>query len=58
MMDYVLGNPPYVRVHNLGDSFDLIKNFLFAQNGMTDLYIVFYEIGLRMLNKDGILGYF
>lgn len=57
MMDFVLGNPPYVRVHNLGDSFDLIKNFLFAQNGMTDLYIVFYEIGLRMLNKDGILGY-
>ena len=24
---------------------------------MTDLYIVFYEIGLKMLNKNGILGY-
>ncbi len=56
-MDYVLGNPPYVRVHNLGESFDEIKKFSFAQNGMTDLYIVFYELGIRMLNKNGILGY-
>ena len=56
-MDYVLGNPPYVRVHNLGNSFKEIKNFSFAQNGMTDLYIVFYEIGIRMLNEYGVLGY-
>lgn len=56
-MDYVLGNPPYVRVHNLGSSFDCIKEFSFAQNGMTDLYIVFYEIGLKMLNESGVLGY-
>lgn len=56
-MDFVLGNPPYVRVHNLGSSFANIKKFTFAQNGMTDLYIVFYEIGLTMLNKNGVLGY-
>lgn len=56
-MDFVLGNPPYVRVHNFGSSFDHIKKFSFAQNGMTDLYIVFYEIGLKMLNENGILGY-
>lgn len=56
-MDFVLGNPPYVRVHNLGGSFNNIKKFSFAQNGMTDLYIVFYEIGLKMLNVNGILGY-
>ena len=56
-MDFVLGNPPYVRVHNLGNSFDNIKKFSFTQNGMTDLYIVFYEIGLKMLNTSGILGY-
>ena len=56
-MDFVLGNPPYVRVHNLGDSFDNIKKFSFSQNGMTDLYIVFYEIGLKMLNGSGTLGY-
>ena len=56
-MDYVIGNPPYVRVHNLGNSFNNIKKFSFAQNGMTDLYIVFYEIGLKMLNENGVLGY-
>ncbi len=54
-MDYVIGNPPYIRIRNLPDTFD--KNqFLFAQ-GMTDLYIVFFEIGLRMLNNNGILCY-
>jgi len=56
-MDYVVGNPPYVRVHNLLDSYDSVKVFSFAQNGMTDLYIVFYEIGLNMLNPTGVLGY-
>ncbi|MCD8041327.1 MAG: SAM-dependent methyltransferase [Clostridia bacterium] len=56
-IDYVLGNPPYVRVHNLGDNFNKIKSFSFSQGGMTDLYIVFFEIGLKMLNKTGVLGY-
>lgn len=56
-MDYVLGNPPYVRVHNLGESFDDIKNFHFSKSGMTDLFIVFYELGIRMLNDHGTLGY-
>lgn len=56
-MDYVVGNPPYVRVHNLGESFSTIKKFSFAGNGMTDLFIVFYELGIRMLNKNGVLGY-
>lgn len=56
-MNFVLGNPPYVRVHNLGDSFDNIKSFSFAKNGMTDMFIVFYEIGIRMLSKNGVLGY-
>ena len=56
-MDFVLGNPPYVRVHNLGDSFSEVKNLRFAQHGMTDLYIAFYEIGIKMLSEKGVLGY-
>jgi len=56
-MDFVVGNPPYVRVHNLQDSYESVKNFSFAQNGMTDLFIVFYEIGINMLNPTGVLGY-
>ena len=56
-MDFVIGNPPYVRVHNLNDDFESVKNFEFGNGGMTDLYIVFYEIGIRMLNSNGILCY-
>ncbi|MCD8205286.1 MAG: N-6 DNA methylase [Clostridia bacterium] len=56
-MDFVLGNPPYVRVHNFGENLGSIKKFSFAQEGMTDLYIVFFEIGLRMLSPSGVLGY-
>ncbi len=56
-MDFVVGNPPYIRVHNLGDSYSDTKKFNFAKGGMTDIYIVFYEIGLRMLNKNGVLSY-
>ncbi len=56
-IDFVVGNPPYVRVHNLGATFDAAKRFEFAQSGMTDLFLVFYELGLRMLNRTGVLGY-
>ena len=56
-MDFVLGNPPYVRVHNLGNSFDSVKQFSYAKGGMTDLYIAFYEIGINMLAPNGTLGY-
>lgn len=55
-MDFCLGNPPYVRVHNL-NNLSLVKTFYFGDIGMTDLYIVFYEIGLKMLNDRGILCY-
>ncbi|MFH1457151.1 MAG: N-6 DNA methylase [Patescibacteria group bacterium] len=52
-MDFVVGNPPYVRVHNLAGNYDKVKEFSFSQNGMTDLYIVFFEIGIKMLNSTG-----
>lgn len=56
-MDFVVGNPPYVRVHNLNEQYANVKQYSFCESGMTDLYIVFYEIGLRMLKKHGILCY-
>jgi adenine-specific DNA-methyltransferase len=54
-MDYVFGNPPYVRVHNLESSYDIVKKFSFAQQGMTDLFIVFFELGFKMLNDNGTM---
>lgn len=55
--DYVVGNPPFVRVHNIPDEYrDMVKQFKFV-DGMIDLYIVFYEIGINLLNDKGKLGY-
>lgn len=56
-MDYVVGNPPYVRVHNLQTIYERVKSFTFSDEGMTDLYLVFFEIGLKMLNSHGVLCY-
>ena len=56
-MDFVVGNPPYVRVHNLQDTYTAVKAFHFADGGMTDLYLVFFEVGFRMLAPGGKLCY-
>lgn len=56
-MDYVVGNPPYCNVHDFGEKYDAIKQFKFAQGGMADLYLVFFEIGINMLNETGTLVY-
>lgn len=56
-MDYVVGNPPYVRVHNLDSEFERIKQYAFCSGGMVDLYLVFYEIGIHMLSENGHLCY-
>jgi len=56
-MDYVIGNPPYVRVHNLTRNFEVVKSFGFTTRGMTDLYLVFFEIGFNMLREGGTLCY-
>jgi len=55
--DFVVGNPPYVRVHNLENNFRRVKQYRFCTGGMTDLYLVFYEIGLKMLKDGGRLCY-
>lgn len=56
-MDFVMGNPPYVRVHNLQSHSEKIKSFSFSDSGMTDIFITFYEIGINMLGQNGILCY-
>lgn len=53
-VDFVIGNPPYVNTHNLKNR-EVIKSFSFSKKGMSDLYITFFEIGLKMLKSDGRL---
>ena len=55
--DYVVGNPPFVRIHNISNEYrTVLKDFQFT-DGMIDLYILFYEIGIKMLKKTGKLGF-
>lgn len=56
-MDFVIGNPPYVRVHNLCSTYNDVKKFKFANGGMTDLYLAFFELGFNMLSDNGKLCY-
>ena len=70
---YVVGNPPWVRIHNIDKSIrDRIKrNFSFYKSGWTpnllktkarfkeqyDYCMAFVESGLRLLAADGELGF-
>lgn len=55
-MDYVVGNPPYVRVHNL-DNKDIIKKYYFCENGMTDIYLAFFQLSFAQLNDNGKMAF-
>lgn len=55
--DVVIGNPPFVRIHNIPEKVKTqIKDFSFCF-GMYDLYYAFYEYGLKMLKPGGKLLY-
>lgn len=57
--DYVVGNPPYVRIQNLPDSQKAMMDTLYdATTGNYDIYCPFYERGLDWLAEDtGKLGF-
>ena len=53
----IIGNPPYVRIHNISSEIKKeISNFSFCY-GMYDLYYAFFEQGLKDLKENGILLY-
>ena len=52
--DYVIGNPPYIRVHDL--EYDL-SGYEFTEEGMKDIYIAFYELSLKMAKPGGKICY-
>lgn len=55
--DYVVGNPPYVRIQHLEEERrKVIRNGEWSSlSGCTDLYILFYEYGLKLLKEGGSL---
>lgn len=55
--DYIVGNPPYIRVHNMpAELREKVKQHAHA-TGTTDLYIIFFELALKWLKPTGKLGY-
>jgi type I restriction-modification system DNA methylase subunit len=60
--DAVIGNPPYVRIQALQEwapiEVEHYKTaFKSASKGNYDIYVVFVEKGLSLLNKNGRLGF-
>ncbi|MBV9962469.1 MAG: N-6 DNA methylase, partial [Parafilimonas sp.] len=56
--DVVIGNPPYVRIHEFDDSLkNYYKEFYRSASNQFDLYQLFYEKGIKLLNEKGILSF-
>ncbi|WP_448571020.1 Eco57I restriction-modification methylase domain-containing protein [Trichothermofontia sp.] len=55
--DVVIGNPPYVRQEQIKHLKDELKRQYDCFTGTADLYVFFYERGLRLLREQGVLTY-
>lgn len=55
--DVILGNPPYVRQERLTPIKPYLEKNYRTYHGVADLYTYFFELGLRLLKKGGMLGF-
>ena len=55
--DVVVANPPYVRQELLSPIKPYLETAYRAYHGMADLYVYFYELGIRLLRPGGLLSY-
>jgi adenine-specific DNA-methyltransferase len=55
--DVVIGNPPYVQLQKLNGSEIYSKLDFFTYSKSSDLYCLFYEKGIQLLNNNGNLNY-
>lgn len=55
--DVVVGNPPYVRQELLSEFKPYLQSAYRSYHGMADLYVYFYELGLRVLRPGGLLSF-
>lgn len=52
--DYIIGNPPYVRIQNLNERrMQLQKKFKTASSGSIDIYYCFFEQALKIIKDLG-----
>jgi adenine-specific DNA-methyltransferase len=55
-MDFVVGNPPYVKIHNLNGEYKSVISQK-QLRGMVNLYLLFYLLSFQQLNSTGKLIY-
>ncbi|RFS87212.1 SAM-dependent methyltransferase [Actinomadura spongiicola] len=56
--DFVVGNPPYIRLEDVPDGrMAAYRSACPTMGGRADIYVGFYEIGLRSLKPGGKLGF-
>ena len=56
--DYVVGNPPYIRLEEVPEErSSAYRNACPTMGGRADIFIGFYEHGLKLLKSGGRLGY-
>ena len=57
-LDFVLGNPPYVRLESIPETQNTAYRQLFpTMRGRADLYVGFYEAALRQLRPGGVCAF-
>jgi hypothetical protein len=54
--DVVIGNPPYVRQEWISKDKPYLEEHYRAYDGAADLYVYFYELGLKLLKPGGRMG--
>jgi len=56
--DFVIGNPPYVRLEDIPDIVaNLYRQSYPTMRGRADIYVGFYEAGLRSLKEQGVCAF-
>jgi len=55
--DVVVANPPYVRQELLGAIKPHLQSHFQSYHGMADLYVYFYELGVKLLRPGGRLSF-
>ncbi|MDB4175580.1 BREX-1 system adenine-specific DNA-methyltransferase PglX [Flavobacteriaceae bacterium] len=54
--DVVIGNPPYVS-HDRVDNKKYLSATYESHQGFADLFCYFYELGVKLLKRDGVLSF-
>lgn len=55
--DFVVGNPPYIRLENLDNGGALYRSLYSTMVGRSDIYIAFFEAALKQLKPEGVCGF-